>query len=554
MIVATVIFKNGNILTLDKKNTKVRSMAVSDDRIIGIWETREPPEDSIAIDDTTEVIDLEGKTLIPGFIDTHNHILMYDSYRKQVNCSTPPNDSITDILHAIEEKVKHTTIGEWIQGYGYDDTLLIENRHPTRYDLDQVAPNHPVIITHISSHLAVANSLALEIAGLTNETPNPSGGHYGRDGEGNLNGVIYESAAMETIQKFIPKESKEERIRTLRETAEIYLRQGITTNTDAAVAKLEDLDVHLIAAKDGINPMRTQLMIMHNLLGKGEPFESNSPAEIDDLLQQRSNGLVQLDSAKIFQDGSIQGLTGALRKPYHQNPDTYGDLIHTQEYINNEVLELHYRGFRIAIHGNGDRAIGSILDAYELALTKYPREDHKHRIEHVQSGTIEDIERMEQLNVAGSFFINHVYFWGERHENIFLGPERGRRISPLADAVKHNILFTLHSDCPITPISPLFSVWAAVNRITREGKVLGPEQRIDVITALRGMTSYAAELISDEDNRGTIEVGKLADFAVLDKDPTKVNPEEIKDICVATTIIGGNIVYSSEGFEKVDIK
>ncbi|MFC3039878.1 amidohydrolase [Virgibacillus xinjiangensis] len=235
-----------------------------------------------------------------------------------------------------------------------------------------------------------------------------------------------------------------------------------------------------------------------------------------------------------------------MRKPYHNDPETYGDFIHEQEAFNEEVLDLHQRGFRITTHGNGDRAIGSILDAYEQALTKSPRKDHKHRIEHVQSGTTEDIARMAKLQVAGSFFINHVYYWGDRHEKIFLGPERGRRISPLAEAVDYNLLFTLHSDCPITPISPLFSVWAAVNRITREGKVLGPEQRIDVITALKAMTIYGSELVFDEDNTGSIEIGKNADFAVLGEDPTEVEPIKIKDIEVESTFIDGKAVYGKE--------
>lgn len=252
----------------------------------------------------------------------------------------------------------------------------------------------------------------------------------------------------------------------------------------------------------------------------------------------------------MFQDGSIQGLTGALREPYYQNPDVTGDLIHKQEDFQEEVLDLHSRGFRVTTHGNGDRAIGSILDAYEYALENVPNDDHRHRIEHVQTGTPEDIEKMERLGVAGSFFINHVYYWGDRHEQIFLGPDRARRISPLKDAVDHNLLFTVHSDCPITPISPLFSVWAAVNRITREGKILGPEQRIDVVTALKSMTLYGAELIFQGDRLGSIEVGKLADFAVLEEDPTTIDPEKIKDITIKSTFIDGKAVYGQTEFVK----
>ncbi|CEG32024.1 amidohydrolase 3 [Peribacillus simplex] len=327
-----------------------------------------------------------------------------------------------------------------------------------------------------------------------------------------------------------------------------YVAQGITTNTDAAVGfnNLEDLEVHLKAAEQKINPMRTRLMIMHQQLREGQPFGGYSPAQLDLELRERSGGWVKLDSAKMFQDGSIQGLTGALRLPYYQNQDVYGDFIHHQEAFNEEVLDLHRRGFRITTHGNGDRAIGSILAAYEYALSNSPRTGHRHRIEDVQTATTEDIMKMRELDVAGSFFINHVYYWGDRHKQIFLGPERGRRISPLAEAVAHNLLFTLHSDCPITPISPLFSVWAAVNRITREGHVLGPEQRIDVETALKSMTIFGAKLNFDESRSGSIEIGKQADFTILEADPTAVHPEEIRDIAILATFIDGNPVYGQE--------
>lgn len=540
---ASLIFINGNVLTLDDRDTRAGSIAISDGKIIGVWNSSEPPRDEVRMEKETKVIDLEGKTIIPGFIDTHNHILWYALNKAKVNCSTPPNKNIEDILQAIEKKVKDSSPGEWIEGFGYDDTLLAEKRHPTKEDLDKVAPEHPVYIEHISSHFGVANSQALELSGLTDVTPNPPGGHFGRNENGELDGVLYELDAMEAVRKFIPQKSKEEKIELLEKAAKEYVGVGITTNTDAAVEDLDSLEVHLEAAKNRENPMRTQLMIMHYLLRKDGPFGYYTREELDTELQKRSEGLARLDSAKLFQDGSIQGMTGALRKPYYNDPIVIGDLIHEEGAFQEEVLHLHQRGFRVTIHGNGDRAIGSILDAYEYALETDPREDHRHRIEHVQSGTTRDLEKMNRLNVAGSFFINHVYYWGDRHESIFLGPERGRRISPLKEAVDHQLLFTLHSDCPVTPISPLFSVWIAVNRKTRDGKVLGPEQRIDVLTALKAMTIYGAKLIFREDELGSIEVGKLADLAILDCDPTAVESDEIKDIEVEATYVGGEVVF-----------
>lgn len=548
MVKADLLLTNANILTLDDDNRKAGSLAVTNGCIVGIWPEPEPSRDTVDVSKETEVLNLRGATLIPGFIDTHNHILMYSQFKNKINCSTPPNENIGDILKQIHSKVKETPTCKWVQGFGYDDTMLEEQRHPTRMDLDRVAPDHPVLITHISGHLAVANSKALQLAGIDESVSDSEKGHFGRDSNGRLNGVLYENGAMAPVYSVLPVPTEEELISLMGEGVRDYLAQGITTNTDAAVGMYQnsELDVHVKAAKQGVNPMRTQLMMMHHLLKEDGRFGGYTADQLDQEIRERSNGRARLDSAKMFQDGSIQGLTGALREPYYCDSNVYGETFHYQKDFNEEILNLHKRGFRIAIHGNGDRAIGSILDAYAYALDCAPRADHRHRIEHVQTATPEDLDRMKNLGVAGSVFINHVYYWGDRHKRLFLGPERARRISPLAEIVDRNLLFALHSDCPITPISPLFSVWAAVNRLTREGEVLGPEQRIDVITALKSMTIYGAKCIFDEMNTGSIELGKKADFAVLEADPTKVDPREIKDISVQATFIDGKVVYEKK--------
>lgn len=544
-----LIIKNANILTLDNGNNLAGSLTVTNGRISGIWPEIEPPSYEVNRTSGTEVVDMGGATLIPGFIETHNHILASGLFKEKLNCSTPPNKTIHNILELISARAKKTPGGEWIEGYGYDDTLLEDKRHPTREDLDKVSLHHPIFIYHISNHLAVANSKALQLAGLADDIGDPQGGHFGRDAKGRLNGVLYEQAAIMLVGRHIPQPTKEQMISALENVTKDYLAQGITTNSDAAVGGLYgtvELDVHLKAAEQRLNPMYTQLMVMGHLLKEGEALGKYTPEQLNQEIRERSGGLARLDSAKMLQDGSIQGLTAALRQPYHNEPMLYGDLIHEQESFQEEVLALHKRGFRITTHGNGDRAIDSILKAYEYALAKEPSKDHRHRIEHVQTPTVEDLDKMKKLGVAGSFFINHVYYWGDRHERIFLGPDRARRISPLKDASDRNLLFTLHSDSPVTAVSPLFSVWAAVNRLTKENRVLGPEQRIDVITALKSMTIYGARLNFDEEHAGSIEVGKRADFVMLEADPTNVAPEEIKDIKVLATFIDGNLVYGQQ--------
>ena len=542
-----LIITNAVILKLNAENEQARSLAVKNGRITDVWDTPAPPLGNLPITDRTKIIDLEGATLIPGFIDTHNHILSYGLMMDMVDCSSPLNQSIDDILNRIRSKADQLPPGQWIQGFGYDDTILTEQRHPTRKELDKAAPNHPVYLNHSSGHIAAANSAALELSQIPEDIKDTSKGHFGRDNTGRLNGVLYEHAATSAVNQAIPEKTEEEMIELLRLAAEEYIAQGITMNTVAAVGMSnfpqKELAVHLKAGKTKINPMRTQLLITHTLLEDGGLLGHYSAKDLNDELQKQSDGRVRLDGVKLFQDGSIQGLTAALREPYYCDETLTGSLIHDQSSFNKKLLDFHQRGFRIAIHGNGDKAIESILKGYEYALQHAPRPDHRHRIEHAQTATIEDLNKMKELSVASSFFINHIYYFGDRHERIFLGPERMQHFNPVKTASDMGIRFTVHSDCPITPISPLFSIWAAVNRLTKEGRVLGSDEKCDVTTALKSMTAYGAELNFDEESSGSIEVGKRADFAVLDQDPTSINPIDIKDINVLATYIDGELVY-----------
>jgi predicted amidohydrolase YtcJ len=245
----------------------------------------------------------------------------------------------------------------------------------------------------------------------------------------------------------------------------------------------------------------------------------------------------------MWADGSIQGLTGALAEPYACAPHTHGIAIYTPEELTTRVRALHEAGWQVAIHGNGDAAIQQIIEAYAHTLAGGSDRDRRYRIEHCQMVRNDQLARMADLGILPSFFVKHVYYWGDRHRDIFIGPERARRISPLRSAQQRGIPFGLHSDCPVTPIPPLEGIWAAVNRITRRGETLGAEQRVDVTTALRAYTSDAAYLSFEEKIKGTLELGKLGDVAVLSADPTAVPPEQLKDILVDATVIGGEVVW-----------
>ncbi len=256
---------------------------------------------------------------------------------------------------------------------------------------------------------------------------------------------------------------------------------------------------------------------------------------------------IRVSAVKLSQDGSLQGYTGFLSSPYHQQPEGKsqyaGYPARSRENLVEMVKNYHRAGYQIAIHGNGDAAIDDILYAYREAQAEFPRPDARHRIEHCQTPRDDQLDQIRELGVTPSFFIAHVYYWGDRHRDLFLGPDRAERISPLASARERGIRFTIHNDTPVTPVDPLHLVWCAVNRQTRNGEILGPEQRIDTYAALQAVTIDAAWQNFEENIKGTIELGKLADFVILAENPLTVERLKLKDIQVVETIVGGESMF-----------
>ncbi|MBP1949865.1 amidohydrolase [Virgibacillus litoralis] len=541
-----VIF-NGNILTLEDSRA-ANAVGFSNGKIKKIWFDNLETETK-----ANQWIDLDGRTLIPGFIDTHNHLFMYSQQKQQLTCSTPPNKTVNDILSLVKTEIKGEQEGKWIVGAGYDNTKLAENRHITRAELDEVAPDNPVFIRHISGHLAVVNSKAFEYCEVSESIENPPGGHFGRDTDGKLDGVIYELPALERIMQRMPRPTTEELINRLEAAAHDYLKVGITTSTDAAVGLdlgYEEYKAHMEAVRTRKNPLYMRYMIMHHLFNDDGEFAGLDAKKMAQRIENDTNGRGKLDSVKLFQDGSIQGRTAALRDGYYGDEYFNGELIHSQETLNALYQRFHNEGFRITTHGNGDLAIASIIEGYSKALDLRPKENHLHRIEHLQTARDQDLEKMAKYKIATSVFINHVYYWGDDHRDIFLGPDRGAKIDPLASVSDHGILYTLHSDCPITPISPLFSIWAAANRLTKDGYVLGEDEKISVLEGLKSMTIYGAKLNGTEDVNGSIKEGKRADFAILDRNLLEIDPVEIKDVVIESTMIDGEIVFEREQENK----
>lgn len=531
-----LLVTNANVLTMDGRGTPATALAIREGRIVAVGRD----QDVLAFRRPgTRVIDAAGRTVLPGFIEPHNHMVGYATALIGVDARTPPNETIADIVGRLRQAAAKVPPDRWILGRGYDDTGVRDMRHPTRRDLDQASTEHPIAVWHNSGHLLVANSKALALAGIRAETADPAGGRIGRfEGTAEPDGVLYEAPAQTLVTRLIPAYDAAELAAGFGQAQEEFLRQGVTTIHDAHVSRLRGVDIletYRRMRADGSLKLRVNMFMQWDYL-----------KELDFALAPRSGdeGL-RVAGCKIISDGSIQGVTAALREPYYCREDEKGWLIYEQDELDDMVLSLHRRGYQIAIHANGDAAIDSVLTAYARALRALPRVDHRHRIEHCQVCHPGQLEEIRRLGVIPNFFANHVYYWGDRHRDRFLGPDRVRVLDPVGSAFRAGIRPMLHSDCPVTPVSPLFCVQSAAARVTSSGKVLNDPERIAVHEALSTVTLNAARGAFEEHEKGTLEVGKLGDLVMLAADPLQEPPHEIAKIPVVATVVGGEVVYDA---------
>lgn len=533
-----LILVGGTVLTMDSAATVAQAVAVRDGRIVAVG--RDAAIRALA-GSGTRVVELEGRTLAPGFFAPHDHFPGAGNVAVHlVDLNSPPIgriETMAELIEALRERALQVPAGTWVVGRGYDDTLLREQRHPTRGDLDLVSTEHPIWITHISGHLGVANTKALEVAGITRDTPQPNGGVIRKDPTtGEPTGIFEESGSL--ITRHIPARNRAQRFASIEWANREYLSKGVTTTVIASNVSRRTLTDFIGARREGILDLRIIAMSARGV---------RKSAETKALLDTVRTEELRLGGVKVVQDGSIQGYTGYLTEPYHTpfqgNASYRGYPRRSRQALANLITQIHCEGFQSAVHANGDAAIDDVLNAYDAALAKCPRSDARHRIEHSQMARPDQLARMKELGVTPSIFVGHVYYWGDRHRDIFLGPERGARISPLRTATDAGVRWTLHDDTPVTPVNPLQLVWAAVNRVTTSGQLLGGGERVTPLEALRGVTSDAAWQNFVEDERGSIEVGKLADFVILSDNPLTVAPEKIREIQVLETIIGGRSVY-----------
>lgn len=533
-----LVLLGGRIVTMDTASPSAEALAIAGDRVLAAGTAASVLE---AAGPGAERLDLNGSTVVPGLIESHVHPTFFGLTRSWVDCRSPGRASIAEIVSALAERAR-AGAGEWVQGFGYDDTLLADQRHPDRGDLDQASAVVPIVITHISGHFAVANSAALARAGVTRDTADPEDGRFVRDGSGQPAGLLWELGAVRHVTSRVPPPGPADLRTATLDALRYAAAHGITTVHDMAAGihgGLGVLGLYRKLASESRLPVRVRGFLSGELLddylADGEPPGGGPVAGP----VAGTGDWFRLAGVKYWADGSIQGLSAALSEPYSCRDDSIGELNYSQDRFRAMVLRAHSAGFQVAIHANGDRAVDAATDALSAAMAGHPRQDPRHRVEHAQVIRPHQLQRLRDLGISASFFINHVYFWGDRHRDRFLGASRAAALDPLASARRAGLRFGLHSDCPITPMDPLLTWWAAVNRRTSTGAELGPGERIEVWEALAALTRDAAYLAGDERRLGSLRPGSLADLVILDGDPAEEAGARIRSLPVRQVMVGG---------------
>lgn len=526
------LLTNATVITLDPETPHANAIGIRDDRIAWVGDARDAARD---FGGQHREIDLGGATVVPGFIDAHHHLMTLGYWMSQINCAYPQVRSIGDIVELVRDRIAGTQPGEWVQGRGYDDNKLAERRHVTRQDLDVVSPHHPVLIRNISGHMSVANSVALRMAGIDRQTADPFGGHVGRDADGEPTGLLQEKAQDLLGLPFLSRDKKQ-LAGYLHTAGRAYLAAGVTSGHEAGIFHGTEFSVLQEAWAAGTLPLRTYMMIRIPMLEALEDVGFYTGFG-DDLLR--------VGSIKVISDGSLIGRTAAVCTPFEDSAqDDLGLAMFTQDELDDIVWRGHSKGWQLAIHAIGDRAITMCLDAYESALRRQPRDDHRHRIEHCGVMRPDIVARMAAMGVIPVGQPPFIHEFGDGFLT-HLGRERCQLTYPLKSLLSAGIPVAGSSDSPVSSYQPLIGIQAAVTELTSGGASFAPAERLTVEEALSIYTRNAAHAAFDEHKKGTVTVGKLADFAVLGVDPRAVAPEEIAAIPVVATMRGGEFVHEA---------
>ena len=544
--IADLIYHNGTIITMEGEGQKVTSVAVKNGKILAVSEKSLV---GVHRGDSTKIIDLSGKTMLPGFIDAHSHIAMMMPLMAQANLSSQPVSdvkNIGDILRKLKTYQEKNSIGkgEWIVGWGYDPDLLDEKRHPNKLDLDEAFPDNPVLLMHASGHMAVVNSVTLAKVGIDETTENPPGGMIVRLPNSNEPSGLVQETAGYAVRKALPSPTPKEAMVLLESVQNLYASHGVTTAQEG-FADYKTYQLLENAAKAG--KLKLDIEVLAGFLNAKEYF-TNHLTEFG-----KSKNRLRLAGLKIVSDGSPQGKTAFFSKPYLTEVpgcahDCKGFPNLTKEQLGSLMKQCYEAGIQLYTHANGDGAIDLFLETHQSVIDSMATvpEDLRSVIIHSQFVRPDQLDLYKKHKMIPAYFTNHAFFWGDTHL-ANLGEERASFLSPMKTTMDMGIVCTNHTDFAVTPIDQLFLLWTAVNRTTRSGKVLGAEERLTPYEGLKAITINSAYQHKQEHLKGSIKVGKLADLVILAENPLTIAADKLKDMTVLETIKEGKVIYSRGG-------
>ncbi|MDD1792839.1 amidohydrolase [Enterovibrio sp. ZSDZ42] len=537
-----LILKNGDIVTVTSEQDRAQAIAIKDGKIVAVGSTKDVLKQK---GKNTEVRDLEGKTVTPGFIDAHGHFANYIPLANSLFVYPSPmgtSDSVGDIQNELQRHFSQPGLNKDILhiAFGYDDSVLAEKRHPNIQEMDKVTGDFSVCMMHVSGHLGVCNTAGMTQIGYSTASENPSGGIIHKDSNGELTGLIEESATY-ALFPHLTVGSQKEALANCQKAQDLFASYGVTTAQEG-LATASTLGLIKSMADTGA------LKIDVLAYAKWVDFETI----LENMkLGEYNNGL-KLAGMKVTGDGSPQGKTAFLSTPYFEVPHSHSYHYHGYPVLNQDEMD-HYvdlafqHNAQLISHANGDAAADLLLNAVEKANAKYGERDHRTTTIHAQTMRLDQIKRMRDAGMMASYFPAHTFFWGDYHRDSVLGPWRASNISPMGWAEEFGLTYTIHMDAPVAFPDQMLNMWTAVNRVTRSGETLGEHHKITPYQALEAVTKTAAYQNFEEIEKGTIEVGKRADLVVLAQNPLNVEPLEIKDIKVLETIKDGKTVFEFAG-------
>jgi hypothetical protein len=539
------IWTGGPIITMDDAAMRADAIAELDGKIIAVGTLDEVNKHK---GPATKVFDLAGKAMLPGFVDAHGHMVMGGIQAVSANLLAAPDGEVTDIASLQQ------TIRDWVKvnekvvkdvnliiGFGYDPANLTEKRHPTREDLDAVSKDVPILTVHQSGHIFALNSKALELCGVTAASENPAGGLIRRESDGKTpNGVLEETAGFAALVKLLSQIGKERAPYIAHQGSKLWARFGYTTAQEGRAAK-GLVDALKVVADRG--DLKIDVAVYPDVLGDREYIKANySPT-----YEQR----IRIAGAKVTIDGSVQGFTAWRDRPYHDpvgdyKPGYVGYAAVTSETLIDAIDWAYANDIQILTHANGEAAIDLLIASVEAARAKHPDAkggDPRSVLIHGQVMREDQVDSLKRARIIPSLFPMHTFYWGDWHRDHSVGPALADNISPTGWCRQRDMIFTSHHDAPVAFPDSMRVLDSTVTRRSRSGDILGPWQRVDVITGLKAMTIWPAYQHFEEKTKGSLEVGKLADFVILSKDPTAIDPETIDQIKVVQTIKEGQTIF-----------